>query len=110
MLAEANYGGRVTDKHDRRCIVTILVSIINKKTLKDGFKLDASGNFSIPDVNADIALFRQNIASINEEFEDTELYGIHLNGDISSAKLVTERLMADALSVQPRTLSGESKT
>jgi len=37
MVAEANYGGRVTDDKDLRCLIAMLASYFNESALKGGF-------------------------------------------------------------------------
>ena len=39
---QCNYGGRVTDDKDRRCLVTILAEYFHVDVLEDGFKPDMS--------------------------------------------------------------------
>ena len=48
MVAEANYGGRVTDPMDRRCINLILSDFYTSDVLKDGYKYSESGKYFIP--------------------------------------------------------------
>lgn len=48
MVAEANYGGRVTDFWDRRCIGTILEDFYNEKVLKEGHTFGSSGTYAVP--------------------------------------------------------------
>jgi dynein heavy chain len=48
MVAEANYGGRVTDPKDRRCISTILSDFYDPKVLNENFKFSESGIYYIP--------------------------------------------------------------
>ena len=48
MVAEANYGGRVTDPMDRRLIKIILSDFYSKTTLKDGHKFSQSGIYKVP--------------------------------------------------------------
>lgn len=100
----------MTDTWDRRCIITILEGIMNKKTTKEGFKLDKDGNFTVPDCKNNLILFNNALAELNEDHEGPELYGLHNNANISSAKLTTERIMNDALSVQPRATGGVGKS
>jgi dynein heavy chain len=38
-----NYGGRVTDDNDRRCLITTLSKFCQSEVLKDGFKFSNSG-------------------------------------------------------------------
>merc|ERR1719198_2960229 len=48
MVAEANYGGRVTDNQDRRCIITILKDFFTPKILTDEYKFSSSGIYYAP--------------------------------------------------------------
>ncbi len=43
MVAEANYGGRVTDAQDRRTIVNILTDFYSEEILLDTYKFSESG-------------------------------------------------------------------
>lgn len=48
MVAEANYGGRVTDTHDRRLIKIILKDFYDPKILDDEYKFSESGKYYAP--------------------------------------------------------------
>lgn len=48
MVAEANYGGRVTDPMDRRAINYILQDFYSPELLKDGYKFSESGKYYVP--------------------------------------------------------------
>mmetsp|Transcript_23863 Transcript_23863/g.43710 ORF Transcript_23863/g.43710 Transcript_23863/m.43710 type:complete len:2143 (+) Transcript_23863:3-6431(+) len=48
MVAEANYGGRVTDNQDRRCIITILKDFYSPKILDPEYKFSLSGIYYSP--------------------------------------------------------------
>lgn len=41
-----NYGGRITDDWDRRCVLTILESFYNNKVLVAGHKFDTEGSYT----------------------------------------------------------------
>jgi dynein heavy chain len=45
---QCNYGGRVTDDKDRRCLLTILKEYFLPDILVDGYKLNASGTYKMP--------------------------------------------------------------
>jgi len=49
MVAEANYGGRVTDTQDRRAIVTILQTFYTPKILDPDYKFSVSGIYYSPE-------------------------------------------------------------
>lgn len=48
MVAEANYGGRVTDDKDRRLIKTILLDFYTENILDDNYKFSESGIYFAP--------------------------------------------------------------
>ena len=49
MVAEANYGGRVTDPQDRRCIMTILMDYYNADMINvENHQLSPSGKYYVP--------------------------------------------------------------
>ena len=48
MVAEANYGGRVTDNQDRRAIVCFVKDYYTPEILKDEYKFSISGIYYAP--------------------------------------------------------------
>lgn len=49
LTGECNYGGRVTDDWDRRCLNTILYKFYNTKAIKQhNYPIDPEGMFHIP--------------------------------------------------------------
>merc|ERR1719265_1916962 len=48
MVAEANYGGRVTDNQDRRAILAFLSDYYHPDILKDGYSFSKSGIYTAP--------------------------------------------------------------
>lgn len=50
MVAEANYGGRVTDPNDRVTIMLILEDFYCAEMLKTNHKLSESGKYIVPTV------------------------------------------------------------
>ena len=49
MVAEANYGGRVTDPKDRRLISILLKDFYTQKILSDEYKFSPSGKYYAPE-------------------------------------------------------------
>ncbi len=43
VIGQINYGGRVTDDLDRRCLMSILRQFITKNVLDDAYRLTPSG-------------------------------------------------------------------
>jgi dynein heavy chain len=100
MVAEANYGGRVTDYHDRTTLNTILMDFYNDNVVNEvGHKLCGSESYKAPnaeDINKrdDFVNFIEN----NLPFEDkTEIFGMHDNAEITSAINFTNEFLAAAL-------------
>ena len=48
MVAEANYGGRVTDPKDRRLIKILLNDFYSENILEEGYKFSESGVYFAP--------------------------------------------------------------
>jgi dynein heavy chain len=46
--AQINYGGRVTDDLDRRCLMSILRQYITPRVLDDAYRLTPSGTYYVP--------------------------------------------------------------
>lgn len=99
MVAEANYGGRVTDPNDRTCISIILEDFYNPSMLKDKHKLVESGKYFVPtegDLNSYITYITEDMPLTDL----TEIFGLHDNAEITSAINLTNEMMETALSLQ----------
>lgn len=108
MVAEANYGGRVTDPNDRTCISIILEDFYNPNMLKDKHKLVESGKYIVPqegDINSYINYIKDEMP-MNDL---TEIFGLHDNAEITSAINLTNTMMATALTLQGPTASGSGE-
>ena len=73
MTGQINYGGRVTDDWDRRCLLNILRVFYNEKILGEGYKFSPSGLYYAPAE----APFSEYVAYIAQlpAFEDPEVFG-----------------------------------
>ena len=110
MVAEANYGGRVTDPQDRRSIMTLLKDYYCPEMIsEENHKLSPSGTYFVPpdgERQDYIEFIRDNIP-LNDL---TEVFGLHDNADITSAINSTDLLLGTALSLQPRATSSSGKS
>lgn len=95
-----NYGGRVTDPQDRRCIRTILDDFIRVEVMSDDFKFSPSGDYlSIPTGNREHYL--KQIKTMNHT-PSPEVFGMHENASITSAQGDTIKLCDTLLLMMPR--------
>lgn len=110
MVAQANYGGRVTDPQDRRCIETLLEDYYNSNMIDvENHKLSPSGTYYVPSDGSrqDYIDFIQEKIPLNDL---TEVFGLHDNADITSAINATDTILGTALSLQPRATNKSGKT
>lgn len=107
MVAEANYGGRVTDGNDRVTIELVLEDFYCPEMLNKNHKLSASGKYFVPTVGP----LDSYVTFIREELplnDLTEIFGLHENAEITSAIGITNEMLACALSLQGAATSGAS--
>jgi len=109
MVAEANYGGRVTDPNDRRTISLLLSDFYNIDVLKDGYKYSESGKYVVPP-DGNIASYVDYIKNELPSVDLTEVFGLHDNADITSAINETNNILGTALSLMPRKAGGAGKS
>jgi len=100
MVAEANYGGRVTDDKDRRLIAVILKDFYHPKALNDEYKYSPSGVYYCPDDGP----FESYMDFIKElpMNEKPEVFGMHDNAQISAAINDSQRQCDLILGLLPR--------
>jgi dynein heavy chain len=103
--SECNYGGRVTDTHDRRCISTIITDFYCKDILKDSYRYSESGTYYSPpygDKQSYIEYIKQ--LPINQA---PEAFGLHSNANLSAAIKETLGLLQAANSMAPKSQGAE---
>ncbi|XP_071830856.1 dynein axonemal heavy chain 1-like isoform X2 [Apostichopus japonicus] len=104
-----NYGGRVTDDWDRRCIMNILNDFYSENSLQEEHSFSESGIYrQIPtthDHNGYLAYIRS--LPINDT---PEIFGLHNNANITFAQNETFSLLNNILLLQPRTASGGGRS
>lgn len=100
MVAEANYGGRVTDPLDRRLISVILREFYCEEILDDNYKFSPSGVYYAPKEGT-FESYKEYIQKLPYN-DKAEVFGLHNNAVISSSIIETNMLLGTALSLQPR--------
>jgi dynein heavy chain len=103
--SECNYGGRVTDTHDRRCISTIITDFYCKDILKDSYRYSESGIYYSPPYQ-ELSGYVDYIKSLPIN-QSPEAFGLHANANLSAAIRDTMNLLATANSMQPKGHGGE---
>ncbi|XP_041639844.1 dynein heavy chain 1, axonemal [Cheilinus undulatus] len=106
---EINYGGRVTDDWDRRCLLSVLEDFYCPAVLTDDHIYSSSGVYRQIDTNLDIKGYLAYIRGL--PINDTpEIFGLHDNANISFAQNETFTLLGAVVRLQPRTASAGGKT
>eukprot|EP01038_Epipyxis_sp_PR26KG_P006339 gene6339-8727_t len=106
VTGQINYGGRVTDDWDRRCLMSILSIYMVPDILTDDYKFSKSGTYYAPPEGS--------MASVIEYFDrlplsdDPEVFGMHENANVTFNTNESLALMSAILSLQPRTSGGGS--
>jgi dynein heavy chain len=101
MTGHINYGGRVTDDWDRRCLISILKKYYNPAILeKEKYELSSSKIYFVPPYGAH-KTYMDYISSL-PNFEDPEVFGMHENANITYQTQESNKIMETVLSIQPR--------
>lgn len=101
LTSEINYGGRITDRWDKRCLAATLKDFYNKKIA--GVKNKAifpslDGTYIVPD--GDMTEHAQYIRSL-PSIDPPAVFGLHANAEISSGMQETKDILDSLLSLQP---------
>jgi len=95
-----NYGGRVTDDNDRRCLLSVLEKYCGPDCLKDNYKYTPSGlYFAPPDGKVDV--YRDYVENLPIN-DGPEIFGLHDNANITFQAADSERVVETILGIQPR--------
>ena len=109
LVAEINYGGRVTDDKDQRLIQTILLTYLNPNTLKyKEYPYSESGTYYCPQPGPK-STYTDYIKKLPTN-TSPEVFGLHDNAEIITAQNEARLLLETLLLMQPRTSSGGGKS
>uniref|UniRef100_A0A8C5QQJ6 Dynein axonemal heavy chain 1 n=1 Tax=Leptobrachium leishanense TaxID=445787 RepID=A0A8C5QQJ6_9ANUR len=101
---EINYGGRVTDDWDRRCLLSILQDFYQPPVLTEEHKFSESGVYHQISPAYDLNGYLQYIRSLPLN-DLTELFGLHENANITFAQNESFSLLGSLVTLQPRAQS-----
>ncbi|XP_011704198.1 PREDICTED: dynein heavy chain 1, axonemal-like, partial [Wasmannia auropunctata] len=98
-----NYGGRITDDWDRRCVLTLLEDYYNAKVVSSDYQFDEQGIYHQLPAAASFNDYLDYIKGFPLNV-DPSLFGMHSNADISYAQAEAYTCLATLLNMQPREL------
>jgi dynein heavy chain len=101
-----NYGGRVTDDWDRRCLISMLKKFYTLEILNDDYTFSSSGIYYAPK-NGDLESYRKYIDGLPLK-DAPEIFGMHENANITYQMQESEKIVSTVLSIQPRISSSEA--
>lgn len=107
LIAEINYGGRVTDDKDVRLITALLLSYLNSGVMKGQYNFSSSGVYHNP-LDLELEAVKTYISSLPLE-DDPQIYGLHRNANITFQQKNVKQFFETLLSIQPRA-SGSAKS
>ncbi|CAH2067322.1 unnamed protein product, partial [Iphiclides podalirius] len=105
LTGECNYGGRVTDDWDRRCLNTILYKFYNTRAVEEHkYPLDPSGVYYIPTLkeHADFVSFARSLPAATPP----AVFGFHSNADITKHFREAGELLDTAILTQDTMAAG----
>ncbi|KAL7843672.1 hypothetical protein AOLI_G00251840 [Acnodon oligacanthus] len=105
---EINYGGRVTDDWDRRCIMNVLEDFYCPAVLNPDHIYSASGEYRQISTELDVKGYLSYIRGLPIN-DSPEIFGLHDNANISFAQNETFALLGAVLQLQPRAASSGGK-
>lgn len=104
MIAEINYGGRVTDQQDKILLKAILQDFLNKEVFLNENLTFSSSKTQV--IQLKLATSKSFLKSI-PQIDMPEIFGLHENADISCQISEANNICSTILSLLPRN-SGES--
>ncbi|KAL7709319.1 dynein heavy chain cytosolic putative [Lotmaria passim] len=98
LTGEINYGGRVTDNWDRRCLMTLIQHFISPGVLEEGYAFSPSGLYhTIEPGNRNHYLNYLDSWPLNPQ---PEIFGLHENADITCAQNTTHNILSTVLTLE----------
>ena len=108
LIAEANYGGRVTDDFDRRLVNVYISELFCDQCISvEKFQLCELPEYFIPD-DGDLKSYKDHIKTF-PAFDQPMAFGQHLNADISSQIDDANTLIETLVGLQPRVSKSSSE-
>jgi len=106
VVGHINYGGRVTDDLDRRCLMAILHQYFTPDILDDAYTFSPSGLYRAPLTGA-LSTYIESIESLPVD-ADPEVFGMHENASLTFQRNASNAIVQSMLSIQPREIVSAS--
>ena len=108
LIAEANYGGRVTDDFDRRLVNVYITELFCDQCVAvEKFPLCELPEYFIPE-DGDLRSYKDHIRNF-PPFDQPMAFGQHLNADISSQIDDANTLIGTLVGLQPRAVKAATE-
>lgn len=98
MVGECNYGGRVTDYHDRVLLHALLQDILSPKIFYAGHRYSEMEEFEVPPADLPYEGYLEFISKLPQD-PAPELYGLHNNALISRAIQETDLITSKVIEI-----------
>ncbi|KAJ3286989.1 Dynein heavy chain 7, axonemal [Borealophlyctis nickersoniae] len=108
LTGQCNYGGRVTDDKDRRCLMSLLSLVYNPNIQKEHYSFSPSGVYHVPSATSYTAIL-DFIKTLPMDAKP-EVFCLHDNADITKNQLETDNFFRAILLTQGRTDAGGGKS
>jgi dynein heavy chain, axonemal len=105
---ECNYGGKVTDTHDRHTFMVVLSDLYTPKILQDGYAFSESGIYRAPE-HTDHDGYLEFISQL-PILSEPEAFGLHENANINKDLQEVDQLLSGLMLTQSPDASAAGKT
>lgn len=105
VTGQINYGGRVTDDWDRRCLTSILDNFYTTELLTEGYAFSASGIYRVPHGSLSHASILEYLNDL-PALDNPELFGMHENANVTYERNESANMTRIILSLEPRDSGG----
>ena len=108
LMGQCNYGGRVTDDHDRKTLTTLLSDYITPRLLDDDARFDGAAEYYAPPES-----HKQSYIDFVYDLPTNDnplVFGLHSNAEITCALNETTEVLGTILSLQPATAGGGGRS
>ncbi|CAD7937232.1 unnamed protein product [Amoebophrya sp. A120] len=109
MVAEVQYGGRITDDLDRELFATYTLKWFNEEIFKPGFKFNqyvSEFDYKVPE-GLEISTYKDYIDQV-PAIDSPMIFGLHTNADLTYRLKEASEMLTTILETQPKDSGGGS--